>query len=180
MGHNPLRLQYALQVAPDRSKNSHAFENMIEHLFLSQLLQELWFGRGEVVEVAKADIDAWGYDLILSVQDRIRYVQLKTRVPVVVSQRLLRKPGAWVVAAIPSNGATGFQVSYRLWQAANGDMGADLRPARRTGYRRGETRRDERPGHARVPRSKFTSPMSISGVASCLFPPHRRPCLPAG
>ncbi len=51
---------------PDRSKNSHAFENMVEHIFLGQLLAEMWYAHNQVVEVSKANTDAWGYDVVLS------------------------------------------------------------------------------------------------------------------
>jgi hypothetical protein len=159
-------------VAPDRSKNSHAFENMIEHVFLAQLLEEMWFGRNQVLEVAKADVDSWGYDVILSTESRTRYVQLKTSVPVDVNLRLFGKPGACIVAAIPGQTTNGMKIDYRFWEIPkNGKQAAaTLRASKRSVYRRGQTSRDERQGHRRVPMAEFTKPMDINELARRLFP----------
>lgn len=40
-------------VAVSRSKDSHAFANMVEHIFLAEIMQEMWVSKGEVLEVAK-------------------------------------------------------------------------------------------------------------------------------
>src|SRR5262249_29764682 len=136
----------------DRSKNSHAFENMIEHLFLGQLLAEMWCARKKVVEVSKADVDAWGYDIVLSVDDVTWYVQLNTSLPVDVNKRLFRKQRACVIAAIPNETRDKIELSYGFW-AATGEK--NLPRAKRKVYRRDQTERDERKDHRRVAASRF-------------------------
>jgi len=59
------------------TSQSSARENLVEHMFLAECLQESWFRRRESLEVARAEVDAGGYDLILRSAGVTRYVQLK-------------------------------------------------------------------------------------------------------
>lgn len=52
-------------------------EKLLEHVFVSELLQEAWLGRGRTLEVLRSEVDASGYDLVLECGGIIRYVQLK-------------------------------------------------------------------------------------------------------
>jgi len=54
-------------------------ENLIEHAFLSELLQYCRFVVDKRVEVLRPDVDAGGYDLVLEARGRLRHVQLKSR-----------------------------------------------------------------------------------------------------
>ena len=68
----------AVPAAVSNTSNSVAFELMLENLFLSELLQEMWFARGQVVDVLHSPVDAYGYDLVLQCGGVTRHVQLKT------------------------------------------------------------------------------------------------------
>ncbi len=57
---------------------SSFYEQMVEYRFLSELLQEVWFRFGKVVEVLHSKVDASGYDVVLECNGYIRHVQLKT------------------------------------------------------------------------------------------------------
>lgn len=59
--------------------NSSALENVLEHVFLAELLQEAWFGRRQVVDVLHTSVDAFGYDVALQLGGVMRHVQLKAR-----------------------------------------------------------------------------------------------------
>jgi hypothetical protein len=61
------------------SSRSHYKENLLEHVFIAELLQECAFVRNQAVEVLRAEVDDGGYDLLLQMGDIIRHVQLKTR-----------------------------------------------------------------------------------------------------
>ena len=154
-------------MAVDRSKNSHAFENMVEHLFLGELLRHMWFDRQEIVEVAKAQVDSWGYDVVLAVGHATRYVQLKTSLPANVQEKLAHRPGGCIVAVLPDR--LGHNLTYRFWE---GDAAAirKLQPAKSTVYKRGGTKREERPGHRLVPNSQFSEKMDVRQLCSRLFP----------
>ncbi|CAN5227012.1 hypothetical protein BH09BAC1_BH09BAC1_08270 [soil metagenome] len=54
-------------------------EHLVEHIFLANLLSAAYeAGYGEI-EVARAEADIAGYDLILSYKHIVRFVQLKSR-----------------------------------------------------------------------------------------------------
>jgi hypothetical protein len=159
-------------VAAHPSKNSHAFENMVEHVFLAELLRHMWYQRGEVVEVAKAQVDSWGYDVVLAAGNRIRYVQLKASLPADVNERLADREGGCIVAALPGEDAT--RMRYRLWEA-KGDL-TKLPPAKSSVYKRDTNQRHERTGHRHVRQGLFSKPPSdIVGLCEILFPPTRAP-----
>jgi hypothetical protein len=54
------------------------YEQLVEHIFVAELLQEAWYGHREVVEVLRAEIDASGFDIVLECKGITRHVQLKT------------------------------------------------------------------------------------------------------
>jgi len=54
------------------------YEQLVEHAFISELLQEAWYRYGKAVEVLRSEIDSSGYDLLLECNGVIRYVELKT------------------------------------------------------------------------------------------------------
>lgn len=63
----------------DVAVHSSALEHVIEHIFLSEVLQEAWFGRRQVVDVLHTSVDAFGYDVVLELEGITRHVQLKAR-----------------------------------------------------------------------------------------------------
>lgn len=59
-------------------RNSSHREKVVEHVFLGELLRYLWVSKISGVQVLKPEVDASGYDLVLSLGKVIRHVQLKT------------------------------------------------------------------------------------------------------
>jgi hypothetical protein len=53
---------------------SRVRENMVEHVFIAELLQEAWFVREQRIEVLRAEVDAFGYDLVLECNDIVRHL----------------------------------------------------------------------------------------------------------
>lgn len=64
---------------PKGPKDARYVENIMEHAFLSEVLQHCWFIRNHPVEVIRPDVDAGGYDIVLEADGRVRHVQLKSR-----------------------------------------------------------------------------------------------------
>ena len=61
-------------------QNSRFFENLLEHRFLFDLRRHLVLNSTpRLVNVLKSEVDAYGFDLVLSVADRSLHVQMKTR-----------------------------------------------------------------------------------------------------
>ncbi len=49
-----------------------------EHVFISEILQEGWFGRDQRIEVLRSEVDDSGYDLVLECGGIVRHIQLKS------------------------------------------------------------------------------------------------------
>ena len=60
----------------DLEKDSKYQEQIIEYKFASELMISLGY-KGKKLELLRVHTDAFGYDLILKVDDEIKYVQLK-------------------------------------------------------------------------------------------------------
>lgn len=78
-------------------------ENLLEHMFISEVLQEAWVKRRQVIEVLHSEVDDSGYDVVLVSGRVTRHVQLKssregskTNVQK-VSLRLAERPSGCVV-----------------------------------------------------------------------------------
>ncbi|MBL8813359.1 MAG: hypothetical protein JNM43_24550 [Planctomycetaceae bacterium] len=62
----------------DTYRKSSFYEQLVEHVFISEVLQEVWFRFGQTVEVLRSEVDASGYDVVLECNGILRHVQLKT------------------------------------------------------------------------------------------------------
>jgi hypothetical protein len=64
--------------AEDTSRKSSFYEQLVEHVFISEVLQEVWYRFGQTVEVLRSEVDASGYDVVFECNGFLRHVQLKT------------------------------------------------------------------------------------------------------
>lgn len=82
---------------------SSARENLIEHVFLGELLRGLWRKNVVDLEVLRPEVDAGGYDLALEFRGMTRHLQLKSsyrgarRANVTASVKLLDRPSACIL-----------------------------------------------------------------------------------
>lgn len=60
------------------SINSSRRENLIEHLFIGEVLRYLWCRDYLNVDVLRAETDAGGYDVVIEANSVIRHIQLKS------------------------------------------------------------------------------------------------------
>jgi hypothetical protein len=72
-----------MEQVPDTSDASHYLqsslrEKLLEHLFIGELVQELWKRGRRDIEILRAEIDFAGYDLVLECNGVLRHVQLKS------------------------------------------------------------------------------------------------------
>ena len=83
---------------PAHYAESSARENLIEHVFLGELLRGLWRKNVRDLEVLRPEVDSGGYDLALEFRGLTRHVQLKSsyrgaqRADVTASVKLLERP----------------------------------------------------------------------------------------
>lgn len=60
------------------STHSSRRENLIEHLFIGEVLRYLWCAGYPDADVLRAETDAGGYDVVMEVNSVIRHIQLKS------------------------------------------------------------------------------------------------------
>ena len=88
---------------PAHYAESSARENLIEHVFLGELLRGLWRKNVRDLEVLRPEVDNGGYDLALVFRGLTRHVQLKSSyrgarcADVTASVKLLGRPSACIV-----------------------------------------------------------------------------------
>lgn len=68
----------AATTAEDMYLKSSFYEQLVEHVFISEILQEVYFRFGKVVEVLRSEVDASGFDIVLECNGVLRHIQLKT------------------------------------------------------------------------------------------------------
>jgi hypothetical protein len=82
---------------------SSARENLIEHVFLGELLRGLWRMNVRDLEVLRPEVDSGGYDLALEFRGVTRHMQLKSsftgarRSEVTANVKLLDRPSACIL-----------------------------------------------------------------------------------
>jgi hypothetical protein len=95
-----------MRLSQASSLRSRDRENLVEHVFISEILQECWFVREQPIEILRSEVDAYGYDVVIECNSIIRHVQLKatdswTRPRKQTVNRLLEKKAGgcvvWVV-----------------------------------------------------------------------------------
>jgi hypothetical protein len=94
----PLEPKRSQPPDPAHYAESSARENLIEHVFLGELLRGLWCKNVRDLEVLRPEVDSGGYDLALEFRGLTRHVQLKSsyrgaqRADVTASVKLLERP----------------------------------------------------------------------------------------
>lgn len=165
--------------APATALQSSFYEQLVEHVFISEILQEAWYRHEKTIEVLRSEIDASGYDVVLECNSIIRHIQLKTSAEggktayQNVNIHLADKPGGCIIWLVRAEDAVTcrMRLSYRYFGGAPGEPlpALDAFPVARhtkgdaTGFKR------ERPGIRRVPKTAFTAIDSTSGLIDRLF-----------
>jgi hypothetical protein len=60
------------------SEHSSYREKLLEHLFIGEVLRYLWCQGVTTAEFLRPEVDSGGYDLVISCNKTIRYIQLKS------------------------------------------------------------------------------------------------------
>jgi hypothetical protein len=161
---------------------SSFFEQLVEHAFVSEVLQEVYYGRGQVVEVLRSEVDSYGYDLILECNGVMRHVQLKTSRPdgrasgQKVHTKLGEKPGGCVVWVIRHEcpETRRVRLSYRFFGGVAGEPLPDLSGFKVAKHNKGNASgvKKERPAIRVIPKSRFRLIDTTAELVSVLFGPH--------
>jgi hypothetical protein len=61
------------------AQNSTFLENVLEHRFIFDVSKHLLYNQNLIVNIMKSEVDAFGFDFVLSAGGRTVYIQMKTR-----------------------------------------------------------------------------------------------------
>lgn len=162
----------------DTSRESASMERILEMAFLSDLIQEAWFGRHKLVDVLHSTVDAFGHDVVLECGNVIRHVQIKSRAlggkntRYNVNMRLAERPSGCVIWIGWERIENRVQMTYRWFGGAPGEPLPDLGKVvakHSKGTATGE--KLPRSGIRVVTLGRFERLVSVSDVLTRLFGP---------
>ena len=155
----------AIQRTDATSLKSTFYQQLVEHFFIAEVLQEAWFGYRRIVEVLRAEIDSSGYDVVFECDGILRYVQLKTskydgkRRSVNVNTALAQKPGGCVLWRLREEDpqTRRIKISYLFFGGAPGAKLPALDGFEVGKHSKGDStgKKNERPSIRLVPKTKF-------------------------
>ena len=163
----------------DASLKSSFIESLVEHVFISEVLQEVWYSHRKTIEVLRSEVDSSGYDVVFECDKILRHVQLKTSKESAktayqkVSLVLADKPSGcvvWIIRHEDSN-LRRMNLTYRYF----GDEPmkplpslTDLPSAKQS---RGNAQgfKADRPGLKVVPKNRFTPIATTKELVERLF-----------
>ena len=156
-------------------RSSSHREKVVEHLFLGELLRYLWVSGVDGVQVLKPEVDAAGYDIVLSLGPVVRHVQLKSsQVSGRTQSQLIHESLATHASGCVIWVLLDEQLKFVGFRWFGGEPGKPLPPLTR--YRRARHARAnaqgikaERAHTWRVPRAAFETVADMAGVVGKLF-----------
>lgn len=169
-----------IEISPStRYRMSTFYEQLVEHVFIAELLQDAWFGFHKVVEVLRSEIDAAGYDLVLECDGVIRHVQLKTSTvggrtaQQNVNIALAEKPSGcvlWIVRD-EDHQTNRMRLTYRFFGGAPGEPLPSLDGFRVGRHTKGnaEGLKAERPSIRVISKGQFVAVRTTQELLGVLF-----------
>ena len=164
----------SLNVQSD-SLHSSFREKLLEHVFVAELLQEVWLGKGQTMEVLRPEVDFSGYDLLLDSEGVTRYIQLKSSRSDAKTSRqtvnlnLADKPGGCVIWLVFQECGQRIKLEYLVFGGRHDekpDLGTKVgrhTKADAAGYKA------ERPNTRVITKSRFTRLQNAQQLVSWLF-----------
>ena len=151
-------------------------EKMIEHLFIGELLKLSWQVADCDLEIARAEVDNSGYDIIAEKNGVMRHIQLKssyegsTTPHQKIQTRLMTKPSGCVVWIIFSEDTMELK-EFLFFGGAAGQRMTDISNYPLAKHTKGDKDgvKKERKNIRKVSKGKFTSYKSIEEIYEQLF-----------
>jgi hypothetical protein len=153
-------------------------EQLVEYLFLSELLQDAWLRRAQRIDVLRSDVDAAGYDLVASCNGAVRHIQLKSTVAggKTATQHLhtalaSHASGCVVWLVLEHGGGNRLECSFLTFGGEAGERLPALDRFKVARHAKGNSQgvKALRPAIRDVPRSAFVARADIAAVSDWLF-----------
>ena len=164
------------------SRESSFREQMLQHVFISEVLQEVWLRHRRPIKIVRSEVDSSGYDLVMEYDNITRHVQLKSSRPdaatarLTIDARLAQKASGcvvWLLYRVRPD-MLRIELSYRFFGS---DPGRPLPPLEKyevAHHARGEGK-GARPGLHIVPKTDFSAEMDLRHLLARLFGPTFNP-----
>lgn len=170
----------AESTSADTYLKSTFYEQLVEHVFISEVLQEVWYSFGQTAEVLRSEVDASGYDVVFECNGILRHVQLKT------SKADAKASGQKVNVALANNKWSGciiwifrqedqathrMTLSYRFFGDEAGKPLPSLEEFKRAKHTKGNSQgiKNERAAIRVVPKSRFVKITDTTDLVQRLF-----------
>jgi hypothetical protein len=167
------------QADQDTYLKSSFYEQLVEHVFIAEVLQEVWYSFRKTVEVLRSEVDAFGYDLVFDCDGIIRHVQLKASKRDAkasgqkVNVALAGKPSGCVVWVFreEEEGTTRMKLTYRYFGGKAGKQLPSLDGFKVAKHTKGNADGEklERKAIRVVPKREFTKVENIRALVEILF-----------
>lgn len=154
-------------------------ECVLEHLFVGELLRELW-KRGTAAEILKPQVDDAGYDLVIEAAGHMRHIQLKSSfigsktANQKINRALALKPAGCVIWILFNEKNLDF-CSF-LWfgieaSQTGSNLALDLSQMKVAKHSRANAQgvKAERPNIVTVPKGRFQIFPDVASILSPLF-----------
>lgn len=173
-----------MDTTEEKSINSRFIENMIEHAFISEIVQEAWIMNNGKLEILRPEVDDSGYDIVLSWKNKIRYIQLKTSEEEAKTKKqklniaLADKPNGciiWIIRKI-DNTTKRFKFKYLFFGSKFGKPFPDIEKYKTATHTKGnaEGKKKERLNIKEIPKKRFVEYNSCSDLFTVLFGKNRK------
>ena len=163
----------------DAYLKSMFYEQLVEHVFVSEVLQEVWYYFGKTVEVLRSEVDSSGYDVVFECNGILRHVQLKTSKADAkasgqkVNVALANKPGGCIVWLVRHEDRETCRVrlSYLFFGGKAGQRLPSLEGFKVAKHTKANAEgvKAERTAVRIVPKSRFVPISSTRELVECLF-----------
>jgi cell division protein FtsL len=168
-----------METIENKTEKSLYFEKLIEHRFISDIMMYCWFKYKTTLEIIHSEIDANGYDLIISYNNVNRYIQLKTSEEDGKTARqnlnisLMKKENPcviWIIRNYDKN-RNDFVFSYLFWGSNIGDPSPNVENYKMAKHTKADIKgnKKERPNIKIISKSKFVKLTSMEKLFEILF-----------
>lgn len=170
-----------LSVLRDPSLASHR-EQLVEYVFLSELLQDAWLRRKERLDILRADVDGAGYDLVVECEGVQRHIQMKSSVvggaarsQKVHSALATQRSGCVVWVVLEAGATQRLKMSFLVLGGGPDESlpELDAHPVARHTKGNAEGFKSLRAAIREVPRSAFEPLPDMTALSDWLFGPPR-------
>lgn len=169
--------RHPLSTAEDAYLKSMFYAQLVEHVFVSEVLQEVWYVFGQTVEVLRSEVDSSGYDVVFECNGIVRHVQLKTSKADAkassqkVNVALAIKPSGCIVWIVRHEDQSRIKLSYRFFGGDAGQPLPSLKEFEVAKHSKGNAKgeKTERPAIRVVPKNQFVVIATTRELVGKLF-----------